>query len=429
MPVKLKFVETIEEIRESLHTFNAEVGAQPKVARSLLTQTSYWVWDPSSKKFGPSKFVGLQHMNVSDYEAARKGDYLGAPFDGHPTQQKIASLIGEAYKHDDALAKQLDKWGRLLIPDDPATGSTIFEGVDRGKWKFIALPKPHGGPGDWTNDEVHHIIHDYFSMLAIELSGGQYSKAAHRAKLLKKLNGRSAGAVEFKHCNISAVLDQSGLPYINGYKPRGNYQTQLEVAVQKFLIDHPEVLQRIEAKLSEPPKQALDASKFRIEDIEEPAPTLSSKESAAGGAVKKNNGAFVDWGKMGAEQTRLGKLGEEFVLGLEKQHLMEAGRADLAAKVKWISKDDGDGLGYDVLSYQDDGTPKHIEVKTTNGGKTAPFILTANELSVAESLSESFWLYRVFKYSSGKPGLYRLKGPLSKKLSLVPIEYRARPKG
>ena len=59
---------------------------------------------------------------------------------------------------------------------------------------------------DWARIEVEAVVADYLKMLSLELAGQAYSKAAHRRILLEKLDGRSAGSVEFKHCNISAVL-------------------------------------------------------------------------------------------------------------------------------------------------------------------------------------------------------------------------------
>lgn len=60
---KLRTVEQPAEIRAVLQTFNA--GARDAAARSLriLAQTSYWVFDPESRMFGPSKFVGYADMN------------------------------------------------------------------------------------------------------------------------------------------------------------------------------------------------------------------------------------------------------------------------------------------------------------------------------------------------------------------------------
>jgi hypothetical protein len=73
-------------------------------------------------------------------------------------------------------------------------------------------------------------------MLAAEASGKPYSKAEHRRGLSETLSGtRSDGAIEFKHQNISAVMHELGLPYIRGYKPRGNYQAALSQEVQRRL--------------------------------------------------------------------------------------------------------------------------------------------------------------------------------------------------
>ena len=45
------------------------------------------------------------------------------------------------------------------------------------------------------------------------------------------LQGRSDPSIERKHQNISAVLLEMGLPFIDGYKPLRNYQRPLLPAV------------------------------------------------------------------------------------------------------------------------------------------------------------------------------------------------------
>lgn len=80
---------------------------------------------------------------------------------------------------------------------------------------------------DWSRQEVEAIVDDYLAMLASELSGTPYSKAARRRALRHTLSGRSEPAIEFKHANISAALLEAGFPYIDGYKPRANYQALL----------------------------------------------------------------------------------------------------------------------------------------------------------------------------------------------------------
>ncbi|MDI9636268.1 hypothetical protein QM565_10800 [Geitlerinema splendidum] len=58
-------------------------------------------------------------------------------------------------------------------------------------------------PGEWSQAEVEAIVADYFTMLSLELRREPYNKAAHRRDLIQLLNGRSQGAVERKHQNIS----------------------------------------------------------------------------------------------------------------------------------------------------------------------------------------------------------------------------------
>ena len=70
---------------------------------------------------------------------------------------------------------------------------------------------------DWSLLEVEATVRDYFDMLASELRGAPYIKAAHNETLRALLDDRTRGAVERKHQNISAVLIELGFPYINGY--------------------------------------------------------------------------------------------------------------------------------------------------------------------------------------------------------------------
>ena len=86
---------------------------------------------------------------------------------------------------------------------------------------------------DWTRAEVEAAVADYLDMLSREIRGEQFNKARHNRALQERLDGRSKGAVEFKHQNISAVLIAEGFPYIDGYKPRRNVQAELRNVVRE----------------------------------------------------------------------------------------------------------------------------------------------------------------------------------------------------
>ena len=92
---------------------------------------------------------------------------------------------------------------------------------------------------DWTDSENDLIVSDYFAMLSAEEVGDTYNKAEHNRQLQRQLD-RSHGSIEFKHRNISAVLQGLGETRIEGYKPAFNIQASLEDAVARWLARHPE---------------------------------------------------------------------------------------------------------------------------------------------------------------------------------------------
>src|ERR1700689_2222228 len=95
---------------------------------------------------------------------------------------------------------------------------------------------------NWQEDELDAIVTDYFAMLAADLSGQPYVKSRLSAALMAQI-GRTHRSVEFKHQNISAVLDELGMPWIPGYKPKRNYQNAIFDAIDRYLTAHPAILQ------------------------------------------------------------------------------------------------------------------------------------------------------------------------------------------
>lgn len=92
--------------------------------------------------------------------------------------------------------------------------------------------------------------------------------------------------------------------------------------------------------------------------------------------------------------TAVGKAGELLVLEYEKANCSPKFRK----KIKHISAEEGDGLGFNILSFDEHGNEKLIEVKTTTGSAKAPFIVTAHELKKSQEHAGNFYLYRLFNY-------------------------------
>jgi hypothetical protein len=277
---------------------------------------------------------------------------------------------------------------------------------------------------DWSEQEVGLIVADYFTMLEKELLGKPFSKTDHRRSLAPKLAGRSDGSIEFKHANISAVLTGLGQPYVEGYKPRGNYQSLLAQEVEAFLDKNPTFMEQLAGAPTINPDKApapgvLDLDKI----IEEPPAEIIGPTPGKPWLSRK--GRKIDFAQRDALNRQLGKLGEEFVIHIERHRLLTAGRDDLSRKVQWVAVEIGDGLGFDVLSFDDqDESEKLIEVKTTGLGKFFPFYVTGNEVRCSEDMADKFHLFRVFDFGR-TPRVYILTGSLKENCRLEPTQYRA----
>ena len=265
----------------------------------------------------------------------------------------------------------------------------------------------------WSDDELDAIVVDYFSMLRAELSQQHYVKSHHSAVLMKQI-GRTHRSVEFKHQNISAVLEEMGLPWIVGYKPKRNYQASIFSAIDRYLTSNEEI---VYGQL--PPKVlplSDDAGVFvNAPGLQSPSDRPWQLERL----VRKFDPAERD-----LRNRFLGRAGEEFVLAVEKKQLEKFKRPDLLRKVRWVSAEDGDGAGYDILSFEPDGRERLIEVKTTNGAARTPFFISENECQRAAASAESWRLYRVHSFAQ-KPRIFQITPPLDKVLNLRPDIWRA----
>lgn len=103
----------------------------------------------------------------------------------------------------------------------------------------------------------------------------------------------------------------------------------------------------------------------------------------------------IDWNDVQSTRSATGLRGEEVALEIEKKYLTSIGKPDLAERVTHVSKEQGDGLGYDIVSYFPDGQEKFIEVKSTMGKIESPYFMSVNELEFLKENLETYFLYRV----------------------------------
>jgi hypothetical protein len=98
-------------------------------------------------------------------------------------------------------------------------------------------PYHHAKPVDRNRGPL--VVTDYLLMLRDHRDGKKVNKAATRRALLANLNLRSEASVEFKRCNVSAVLAKLGIAWLPGYRPAANYQRSLEKTVIELLRETP----------------------------------------------------------------------------------------------------------------------------------------------------------------------------------------------
>lgn len=274
---------------------------------------------------------------------------------------------------------------------------------------------------NWSDREIEATVADYMHMLSLELTGQQYSKTAHRRVLLQLLEGRSHSAVELKHQNISAILLKLRSYYISGYKPRGNYQQALSKFVEDWINKHPEFHQIALAAADQPAvvPSAVDFSKFIVDA---PKPFLAAKEPHKPYVVPDRTAVSRDYVAREARNSALGSAGELLVLEYEKFRLLSAGKSQLAEKVEHVSATRGDGLGFDILSFEASGKERFVEVKTTAFAIETPFFASRNEVDFAREKLDQFHLYRLFDFRKS-PKLFALQGDIGQYCALDPVSY------
>ena len=258
-------------------------------------------------------------------------------------------------------------------------------------------------------------------MLARELSGETFNKAAHNRALRQHLDGRSPGAVERKHQNVSAVLISFGFPYIDGYKPLGNVQRLLRDVVR----EHASEFEALVARDVEEPQPSVPVGNLLAILVDPPeSPTREIRQPRPQYAAPDRTGGTVDYLRREARNRSLGDAGEALIMKYERLRLERAGKDHLARNIEQVSRTIGDHAGYDIRSYHADGRDRFIEVKTTRYGRYTPFYISAGELRFSRTHADSYHLYRVFGFRK-TPRLFTLPGEVEQHVRLQATTYRA----
>ena len=184
-----------------------------------------------------------------------------------------------------------------------------------------------------------------------------------------------------KHKDIT-LLDAHSFLWIYGYKfeklkKQASIKRNIKLPVQKTEISIP-VLQTYQ------PKTIIDIENY-IEVQNE-----------------------IDYFEQYKMLKKIGDLAENIVLESEIEFLKNISPA-LAAKVRSVANDPN--LGFDILSFETDGTQKQIEVKAISTNKNIKsFIITRNEI-IKSKVYANYYLYCVTNLNIPTPTIIRIKNP------------------
>jgi hypothetical protein len=147
--------------------------------------------------------------------------------------------------------------------------------------------------------------------------------------------------------------------------------------------------------------------------------------------VKLPKARKVFWEKINQHRNNIGKAGELLVFELEKNKLYEMGKPELVAKIVHVAVELGDGLGYDIKSFDEDENEIFIEVKSSVKDNGDMF-LSRNELNTIKEKDEKYYIYRIsnldideksydLEIIQGKDSIFSL-------FNIIPNSYVVKPK-
>jgi len=150
----LHLVENRTEVIRSLVNFNWTARSNVVRTTRLLTGTSYWVFEPTTGQFAPSKFAGFQEMTLDIYDHANQ---IKRPiFNGHRTRLAIEAAVGTEFSDTPKLRDSLIRWAEKLLQ------SGVLSGVDTNKWRFLSVgtirsPASYRGFGRAPSDDPDEL--------------------------------------------------------------------------------------------------------------------------------------------------------------------------------------------------------------------------------------------------------------------------------
>jgi hypothetical protein len=156
-----------------------------------------------------------------------------------------------------------------------------------------------------------------------------------------------------------------------------------------------EIILRIEEEKRKQQKEEEKFQKFLKKQIEKTNNLLKPKSKIKNPRIKVNKVITPDKLKQIVERKlTIGTLGEQLIFEELKSRLIGTIYQTLIEEFKHVSIEYGDGLGYDILAYNESAEKIYVEVKTTTA-KYPVASFSRNEISFANQFDENYVLFLV----------------------------------
>lgn len=394
------FEGTRQEFKKELKRLEKErkkfLRKFPKEKMMGLNLHQYIVGKKSKESFCYCLENTLQRLgNIHGSTSIKFGIYFGKTKSDSTIKYRFASRFGdnetEAFENVKKSIVQL----LTFASSDNSSGIRKNQLSPMFKGKILATYYPEKFLNIYADKHL-----DYF-LDKLEIPSGDVEDEISKRKSL----------IEFKN-NDSIMSDWANEEFSHFLYDRFGRPPKLKET-------HTELKEFIESKQDYP---RLKKVKAEFVDLE-----INPKNSEIKPREGVKSGKTVDFAKENKKNKLLGNRGEQIVFIEEKKYLVNMGRKEHAEKVDWVAKED-DSCGYDILSYEEDGSKKHIEVKSTNQSPQAitNFIISSNQYQKAKNLN-NYYFYIVFNAKSETPKIWKIKDPLKfedKGLSLTPLSFR-----
>ena len=131
----IDLVQGKRALRRNIKKFNIMAQSNPTLCRELIRQSSYFVFDPIEKLYGPSKFIAWTGITENLYlQGRKKGERLAKRrFCGNLTRTHIEKLLNKDFMPKMSENRYFVRWAEDVL------GKDILKNISPNKWNFLGL--------------------------------------------------------------------------------------------------------------------------------------------------------------------------------------------------------------------------------------------------------------------------------------------------